>query len=125
MVLAGLESIKSHNNFGPELESVNSSLKALDREQDCLLGWVLKGFPEKQIEREKEKINSSRTELLNRKAELELSLEQAQRAQGQIDNVKEACAIISQNLDSLSYEEKRLALEALNIKVWVDGYNLH
>jgi len=32
--------------------------------------------------------------------------------------------LASQNLDRLTYEDKRLALEALAIKVWTEGDNV-
>jgi hypothetical protein len=88
------------------------------------LGLAVRGFPEKTIEAENQKINDSRTSLLSRKAKLELNIEQAQSAQDRIKDIKQACEMVSQNLNNLTYEEKRLALEALNIKVWADNHNL-
>jgi len=32
--------------------------------------------------------------------------------------------VVRQNLGEFTFEDKRLALEALSIKVWVDGNNL-
>ena len=38
-----------------------------------------------------------------------------------IERVKQVCDLVSTNLANFSCEEKRIALEALGIKVWVDG----
>ncbi len=41
------------------------------------------------------------------------------------DNLKEACYIVASNLKSLSFEEKRLALQALQVKVSIDGDSIN
>jgi hypothetical protein len=41
-----------------------------------------------------------------------------------IQGIREACELVSKNLTEISFENKRLALEALNIKVWIDGENI-
>jgi len=38
-----------------------------------------------------------------------------------IDNIKAACELVSKNMETLSFEEKRLVLKDLSVKVWVDG----
>ena len=45
----------------------------------------------------------------------------AKRATFDIESIKKACELVSRNLNELSFENKRLALKALNIKVWSDG----
>jgi hypothetical protein len=41
-----------------------------------------------------------------------------------LDDIKTACAVVQQNIRSLSLEDKRLAMEALQVKVWIDGNNV-
>ena len=41
-----------------------------------------------------------------------------------IQGIREACELVSKNLTEISFENKRLALEALNIKVGIDGENI-
>ncbi len=41
-----------------------------------------------------------------------------------MESIERFCAVVRQNLGELTFEDKRLALEALSIKVWVDGDNL-
>ena len=77
------------------------------------------GFPEELVIIESQKINGDRAVLLQRKAELGAKIEQTQRAAVDMDNIKLACKIVSQKIGSLTYEDKRLALKALDIKVWI------
>ena len=77
------------------------------------------GFPEELVIKENQKFNGDRAVLLERKAELEAKIGQTQRAVVDMDNIKLACEIVSQKLGSLTYEDKRLALKALDIKVWI------
>ena len=41
-----------------------------------------------------------------------------------IDNLKEACALVADNINSLSFEQKRFALEVLQVRVMIDGDNI-
>lgn len=123
VVLAGLETLKEDNggSLGEDLEMAKDQLKQLGKRQEELLDWALKGFPEETVVKENKKINDYRIGLQKRKAELEAQTEQARQSQASIEDIKKACEIVSNNLCTLSYEEKRLALEALDIKVWLDN----
>jgi len=125
LVLAELERKRAEvNNKGfheEELGQVNRRLKALDREQDQLLQWALKGFPEETVIRENEKFNRQRAELKERRAELETRIDQAKQAEVDIAGIERFCELVQQNLRDFTFEDKRLALEALQTEVWVDG----
>jgi len=125
LVLAELERKRAEvNNKGfheEELGQVNRRLKALDREQDQLLQWALKGFPEETVIRENEKFNRQRAELKERRAELETRIDQAKQAEVNIAGIERFCELVRQNLGDFTFEDKRLALEALQTEVWVDG----
>ena len=99
------------------MRQVNTLLKELDREQETLLQWAQKGFPEETIIKENEKINNRRTELKQWKVRLESHIEVAKRANVDIQDIKKACELVSKNLTELSFENKRLVLQALSIKV--------
>ena len=75
--------------------------------------------PDTTCTQENQKFNGDRAVLLERKAELEAKIGQTQRTAVDMDNIKLACEIVSQKLGSLTYEDKRLALKALDIKVWI------
>ena len=125
LVLAELErkrtEVNDKNFLEEELDQVNRRLKALDREQDQLLQWALKGFPEESVIRENEKINQQRADLKERRAELETKIKQAREAEVDIEGIERFCALVKQNLRDFTFEDKRLALEALQTEIWVDG----
>jgi len=59
-------------------------------------------------------------ELLNE--ELHLQKEIAANTQFNLDadGIRRTCELVRQNLKSLRFEDKRLALEALQITIWID-----
>ncbi len=61
------------------------------------------------------------TSLENEKLELEHKIESHQQYEIDEKRIREACQLFSANLKDLTYEEKRFALEALQIRVLVDG----
>ena len=124
-ILAGLEQLKDGMNqegfLGEELDRIAKRLKALDKEQEQLLQWAMKGFPEDTVVKENEKINRERTNLQRELMETEKKLEQARESHIDLEKVEEFCKIASQNLADFGHAEKKLALETLKIKVWIDG----
>ena len=125
LVLAELERKRTQVNDKSfpeeELGQVNRRLKAMDREQDQLLQWALKGFPEESVIRENEKINRQRSDLKQRRGELETRIKQAKEAEVDIEGIERFCALVRQNLRDFTFEYKRLALEALQTEIWIDG----
>ena len=104
-----------------ELAQVSRRLKALDREQEQLLQWALKGFPEETVVAENKRINEQRDVLKQRRIELETRIEQARQIDVNFESIEQFCEQWRQNLGEFTFEDKRLALEALQLKVWVDG----
>jgi len=127
IILAGLQQSKDGIDQGSfleeELDRIVKRLKALDKEQEQLLQWAMKGFPEDMVVKENEKINRERTELQRAIQETEKKLEQAKESHIDLEKVEDFCKIASQNLADFGYAEKKLALETLKIKVWIDGNN--
>jgi len=64
-----------------ELLNINKRLKSLDKEQQQLLQWALKGFPEETVVAENKRVNGQRDLLKQRKSELEARLEQARETE--------------------------------------------
>ncbi len=126
-VLAGLEQLKSdttqESSFQEQLCRLTHKLKALDKEQKQLLQWAMKGFPEDLVVKENEKINRERSGLQREFTETQRKLEEAKKRDFDLEKLAEFCRIVSQNLSDFGYAEKRLALEALKVKVLVDGRN--
>ncbi|MBL7125154.1 MAG: recombinase family protein [Dehalococcoidales bacterium] len=107
-----------------ELSQITRRLADLDREQQNLLQWALKGFPEETVARENEKINRQRVELKEQEVELKRKMDTARQSEIDMTGVEQFCVLARQNLSNFSYEDKRLALEALQVKVHVDGSNV-
>ena len=61
---------------------------------------------------------------VNERVELENHIETAKQATINIQGIREACELVKKNLTELSFENKRIAFEALNIKIWIDGENI-
>jgi len=124
-ILAGLEELRSEVNqegfLDGEIGQITKRLRTLDREQERLLQWALKGFPEETIIKENEKINRERVELKQRIGELEKKLKQARDSNVDLGRLEEFCQVASQNLLEFGHTERKMALEVLKVRVRIDG----
>ncbi len=112
------------NNLGAlelELQLVEKQLRALEREQKQLLQWALKGFPEETVVAENKRLNESRSSLQSRKAKLETQIQASREASISLPKLEEYIQLVRQKLTTLDFDMKRLALDMLNIKIWLDG----
>ena len=107
-----------------EMHAVEKRLIELDGQQTELLSWALKGFPEETITKENLKINQYRENLNNRLADLQARLTEARESEVDLEGVKHFCKLASENLANFNYAEKRLAIEVLQIEVWLDGEDI-
>ena len=115
------------NNIGilePELQQVERQLKVLNREQEQLLQWALKGFPEETVVTENKRINEKRNSLQSRKAELEMQIKASSEAAVSLPKLEAYIQLVRQKLTTLDFDMKRLALDMLNIKVWIDDLSV-
>jgi len=71
-----------------------------------------------------ERLMREMTGLENESLELEHKIQSHEQYEIDAERIKEACHLFSANLKGLTYEEKRFALEALQIRVLVDGETL-
>ncbi len=115
------------NNLGileTELQQVERQFRALEREQEQLLQWALKGFPEETVVAENKRINEARKSLQSQKVEHELQIEASREAAVSLPKLESYIQLVRERLTTLDFDMKRLALEMLNIKVWIDGLNI-
>ena len=121
MIMAGIEALTEEANKADShleaLATIDDRLKDLDKQQQRLLELALKEFPEAMVEAENAKINLERKGLKQRRAEVRARIEQAKQAEVGLENIEQALITIRGNLSNLSFESKRLALEALSIRV--------
>jgi site-specific DNA recombinase len=106
--------------FETELKQVERQLKAADHEQHQLLQWALKGFPENQVEAENQRLNKAKETLKAQKTELEAQLKASQNAVINVPNLERFIEDMQKRLPELDFEGKRLALDMLDITVWLD-----
>jgi DNA repair exonuclease SbcCD ATPase subunit len=107
-----------------ELQQIQRQLKALNREQKQLLQWALKGFPEEQIVAENKRINKERSSLESRETEIERQIQEGREGVARIPKMEEYIRLVQEKLTTLDFDMKRLALDMLNIKVWLDGQSV-
>jgi hypothetical protein len=110
--------------FETELKQVERQLKAAEHEQHQLLQWALKGFPENQVEAENQRLNKAKETLKAQKTELEAQLKASQNAVINVPNLERFIEDMQKRLPELAFEGKRLALDMLDITVWLDGDNV-
>jgi hypothetical protein len=115
------ENINQEEYLRQELDNVEVGLKTIDNEQKNLLRQSLMGFPEEMVIAENKKYNQERADLLKRKTELEARIEQTKQVKANEVSIEGFCEMMKKSLGSLTFEDKRLALNALGIKVWVKG----
>ena len=70
------------------------------------------------------KLNAGREGLKARKAEPEQQIEASQDASITVPKLERCVELMRERLSKLDYETKRMALEILDITVWIDGYNV-
>lgn len=71
--------------------------------------------------REAEQVKKARLALEDELGELQQQRQRVANLDGLSEQVRAFCAQVAQNLDAFDFEEKRLALRALQIRVVVDG----
>ena len=121
LILVGLETLKKEadeaNSYLSELKSIEGRISELDKQQEQLLQWALKGFPESTVLQENERINQDRERLKQWKTEVEAKVEECKQAEMDSDSIAKACAMARENIRGFSLEDKRFTLEALKIKI--------
>lgn len=125
VIISAMESQRQDANqlgvFEAQLLDVERQLKAVDREQQQLLQWALKGFPESQVETENRRLNKAREALRAQKTELETQIRSSQQAVISLPNLERSIQMVQNKLATLDFEGKCEALGMLDIKVWLDG----
>jgi len=105
--------------YEKDLRATETALAALERHQDKLVDQYLAGLPRETMLKKQAEINARRTHLKTQKAELEAKVREARTARLDIEGITHFVEIVRQNLKTVTFEEKRLALEALRIEVRV------
>jgi site-specific DNA recombinase len=124
VILAGIEEINAPSSqrgfMESEIDRIEKRLARLDKDQKELLQWALKGFPEEMVITENKKINSERAALHCRYDELKSKLDYIGKNLIEPNRVKEFCRLASEYIETFTIAEKKLALEILDVKVWLE-----
>ena len=73
---------------------------------------------------ENRRLNNKRCNLESQKAELEIQINSSLEAAVSIPKLEAYIQLVREKLATLDFDMKRLALDMLNIKVWIDGLNV-
>lgn len=118
VIEAGLNSLEQGDTYRTELEAVSAKLAHFNKEKDrCWNAYLITG-DEDTFREGIQNITENRSKLEKRHSELQSRIEAIQRMPN-IDDIRQACAVVRDNLGNLSFKDKRLALETLNIKICV------
>jgi len=124
-ILAGIQHLKDRVNkegfLEEELERISKEIKMLDSAQEELLQWALKGFPEEMVTKKNERINRKKAELRREFKDIENKFEQAKESHIDVEKVEDLCRTASQSLLGFGHTQKKLALEALKIRLLIDS----
>jgi site-specific DNA recombinase len=128
VVLAGLKTRESEAKqasfYLAELETVEVKLRHMEREKDRVWKAFELTGDEAKFAKEIKDVMARIGELEKQKLELERRIEASKQAEVDMDSIKRCCELVRSNLADFTFENKRLALQALNIKVCIDGENI-
>lgn len=105
-----------------EIELNRKRLETLDEaETRALRLHLYAGMPEDKLFKELQRIRTERSRMEEENARLEKRIEGAKQAELDEVAIKRFCELAASNIENFTFDEWRLALEALQIKVWIDG----
>ena len=73
------------------------------------------------MEAENKRINQKRRSLQSQKSELDSQIKASHEAAVNLPKLETYIQLVRDKLSTLDFDMKRLALDMLNIKVWLDG----
>lgn len=107
-----------------DLEAIAIRLHSLQKRELKLIRAYEFGFEEEAVRKEKAMLDEERKQLQEDRLQIERRIEASRQFKVDIDSIKKACELVKQNLASLSFEHKKMALEALQVRAWIDGDNV-
>lgn len=106
------------------LEQIETQLENRQKQKERIWRAFELTGDEGTFKQDIERLTREITSLENEMLELEHKIQSYEQYEIDAERIKEACQLFSTNLKGLSYEEKRFALEALQIRVLVDGESI-
>ena len=128
VILAGLETMQQEINdsgtFVNELEMINGQLANREKQRDRIYRSYYIAGDEAKFTKDITALDKEVKALSDRRAELLSRIENGKTLAVDVKRVSEYCNMVSGNISRFTFEDKQLALEALNIKVYIDGDNI-
>jgi site-specific DNA recombinase len=120
-----LERRQQDNSYDVLLDDLSIVLKRLDNlhnQEGRLIRLYISGeIDDEWWRKEKVRIESERKRLIEERGKITTRIEATKKLQLNRESLKQYCEMAAQNLKNFDFQEERLALEALQIKVWIDG----
>ncbi len=127
VVMAEVQRTKQEANGAPllkqSLEQVEIQLKHLKKREQRVYRIFEFGGDEALLVADMASIKTERQKLLDEQKHIEAQLTTAVDFEARHQGIERFCELIKGKLSTLSFKDKRLILEALNIQVTVDGEN--
>ncbi|MBA7661807.1 hypothetical protein ES703_69827 [subsurface metagenome] len=126
LLIAELERMRQSNTQAQHLEDEvrlnQQRLETLDDAETRVTRiYVYAGGDIDKTTRELKRIRAEQDKIKEDIAKLEKRIEQAKQVELNEAGIKRFCELARQNIENFTFDEKRLALETLQIKVWIDG----
>ena len=128
-ILAGLQELQKSNIGSEHLEERiklnRSRLETLDKADTRYLRlYGVGAYPVEKLETECKRIKVERDSIYRDNAELEKHIIEARELILAAEKIKQTLGLVNTNLDSFTFTDKRQMLEALKVKVWLDGHSV-
>ncbi len=126
LVIAELERMRQSNTQTQHLEDevrlYQERLEALDDAETRVTRlYAYAGGDIDKTAKELRRLKAEQERIKEEIARLEKRIEQAKQLELNGVGIKRFCELAKQNIENFTFDEKRLALETLQIKVWIDG----
>jgi site-specific DNA recombinase len=118
------QELKESSLLEKNLERIETQLTHRDKQKHRIWRAFEITGDEESFQRDIALVLQETKSLEEEKLGLIKQIETAQECHLDEEAVKRACQLIAGNVKTLTFEDKRLALEALQIKVWIDGDNV-
>jgi site-specific DNA recombinase len=118
------QELKESSLLEKNLERIETQLAHRDKQKQRIWRAFAITGDEESFRRDIALVLQEIKSLEEEKLSLTKQIETAKQCNLDEEAVKRACQLIAGNVNTLTFEDKRLALEALQIKVWIDGDNV-
>jgi len=115
------ESSQQIKTWQSQVITISAKLNNLEKQKDRIWKAFEITGDEAKFRHDINHYNEDKEALKKQDTDMCQKIDNFNKVQTDIQNIKQACELIHRNLPNLNFEEKRLGLEALNIRVKVDG----